>query len=89
MSYEGNYEEAKELIKSYFNEIRYVFAFLFPKIYSRIDEHGKQIKRKFDFSFSLWINNTYVNKNNRNSGKKLKLIMKEILVLLMNLNRNL
>ena len=64
MSYESNYEEAKQLIKSYFDEIRYVFAFLFPKIYSRIDENGKQIKRKFDFSFSLWINNTYVKKDN-------------------------
>ena len=63
MSYESNYEEAKQLIKSYFDEIRYVFAFLFPKIYSRINENGKQIKRKFDFSFSLWINNTYVKKN--------------------------
>ena len=59
MSYEANYLEARELFKSYFNEIRYVFAFLFPKIYSRIDENGKQIKRRFDFSFSLWINNTY------------------------------
>ena len=70
MSYEANYEEAKELIKSYFDEIRYVFAFLFPKIYSRINENGKQIKRKFDFSFSLWINNTYV--KNDTTGKNIE-----------------
>ena len=73
MSYEPNYEEAKELFKSYFDEIRYVFAFLFPKIYSRINENGKQIKRKFDFSFSLWINNTYVKNNNiNNTGKNIE-----------------
>ena len=73
MSYEPNYEEAKKLLKSYFDEIRYVFAFLFPKIYSRVNENGTQIKRRFDFSFSLWINNTYVNNNNKeNTGKNIE-----------------
>ena len=62
MSYEPNYEEARKLLKSYFDEIRYVFSVLFPKIYTRTNESGQQIKSRFDFSFSLWINNTYVNK---------------------------
>ena len=72
MSNEANYVEARELFKSYFDEIRYVFAFLFPKIYSRTNESGKQIKRKFDFSFSLWINNTYVKNNTNNTGKDIE-----------------
>ena len=62
MSYEPNYEETKKLLKSYFDEIRYVFSVLFPKIYTRMNESGQQIKSRFDFSFSLWINNTYTNK---------------------------
>ena len=62
MSYEPNYDETRKLLKSYFDEIRYVFAVLFPKIYTRTNENGQQIKSRFDFSFSLWINNTYTNK---------------------------
>ena len=71
MSYEPNYEEAKNLLKSYFDEIRYVFAFLFPKIYTRTNENGQQIKSRFDFSFSLWINNTYSKKQQITAGKNI------------------
>ena len=70
MSYEPNYEEARKLLRSYFDEIRYVFSVLFPKIYTRTNESGQQIKSRFDFSFSLWINNKYVNKKEE-TGKNI------------------
>ena len=49
-----NYNEAKNLLKKNFDEIRFVFSTLFSKIYSRTNESGRQLKSKFDYSFSLW-----------------------------------
>ena len=58
---DGNYIETKKLLKSNFDEIRYVFSTLFPKIYSRTNESGRQLKSKFDYGFSLWYNSNYSN----------------------------
>ena len=55
------YNEVEKMLKSNFDEIRYVFSNLFPKIYSRTNESGRQIKSKFDYSFSLWFNDYYSN----------------------------
>ena len=53
---ERNYNEAKEMLKKNFDPIRYVFSSLFPKIYSRTNEIGREIKSKFDYNFLLWFN---------------------------------
>ena len=58
---ENNYNETKKMLKRNFDEIRYVFSTLFPKIYSRTIESGRQMKSKFDYSFSLWFNTKYSN----------------------------
>ena len=58
---DDNYNQAKKMLKSNFDEIRYVFSNLFPKIYSRTNEIGIQIKSRFDYSFSLWSNNLFSN----------------------------
>ena len=58
---ENNYNEVKKMLKSNFDEIRYVFSTLFSKIYRRSIESGRQMKSKFDYSFSLWFNNKYSN----------------------------
>ena len=60
-----NYNETKKMLKSNFNEIRYVFSTLFPKIYSRTNESGRQMKSKFDYNFSLWLNDNYLNNSNQ------------------------
>ena len=49
---ENNYDETRKILKGNFDEIRYVFSALFPKIYSRTNESGRQMKSKFDYSFS-------------------------------------
>ena len=59
---EGNYNEAKEMLKKNFDQIRFVFSNLFPKIYSRTNETGREIKSKFDYNFSLWFSNGNVYK---------------------------
>ena len=59
MSKDDNYNQAQKMLKSNFDEIRYVFSILFPKIYSRTNEIGIQIKSRFDYSFSLWSNNLF------------------------------
>ena len=46
-----NYNEIKKMLKSNFDETRYVFSTLFPKIYSRTNESGRQMKSKFDYNF--------------------------------------
>ena len=58
---DDNYDETKKMLKSNFDQIRYVFPTLFPKIYSRTNESGRQLKSKFDYDFSLWFNNAYSN----------------------------
>lgn len=53
---ESNFSELQRYIETYFTEIRYVFAVLFSKIYSRTNLNGIDIKSKFDFSFFEWQN---------------------------------
>ena len=56
-----NYNEAKNLLKRNFDEVRYVFSTLFAKIYSRTNESGIQLKSKFEYSYLSWFNNSYQN----------------------------
>ena len=51
---EANFSELQRYIQTYFTEIRYVFAILFSKIYSRTDLNGIDTKSKFNFSFYEW-----------------------------------
>ena len=65
-----NYVETKNMLKSNFDEIRYVFSTLFPKIFSRTNESGRQLKSKFDYSFSLWYNSNYYNNSKQHEQEQ-------------------
>ena len=67
---DDNYNETRKMLKSNFDEIRYVFSTLFSKIYSRTNEDGRQIKAKFDYNFSSWFNSIYSNNNNNSTTNK-------------------
>ena len=55
-----NYHEAKKMLKNNFDDIRYVFSTLFSKIYSRINDDGRQLKSRFEYNFSSWLGNVSV-----------------------------
>ena len=67
-----NYNEARDMLKENFDEIRFVFSTLFSKIYSRTNENGVLLKSKFDYSFSSWLSGNIYNDNNNKSTQQNK-----------------
>ena len=66
-----SYKEARDMLKRNFDEIRFVFSTLFSKIYSRTNESGRQLKLKFDYSFSSWFSsNAYPDNNSKQQEKQ-------------------
>ena len=71
-----NYNEAKNMLKNNFDEIRFVFSNLFSKIYSRTNESGKQLKSKFDYSFSSWFSGNIYPTSSQQQQQQQQLITK-------------